>query len=44
VKLTEAPSYGMPAVQYDKYNKGTQAYVRAAEEILVRTGMAVGRT
>ena len=39
----EAPSYGMPAVQYDKYNKGTQAYIRAAEEILKRTGMAAGR-
>ena len=43
VKLTEAPSYGMPAVLYDKYNKGTQAYVKAAEEILRRTGFAAGR-
>jgi len=38
VKLTEAPSYGIPAVMYDKYNKGTQAYIKTAEEILKRTG------
>ena len=37
VKLTEAPSYGTPAVLYDKYNKGTQAYVKTAEEIIKRT-------
>ncbi|MBQ8402025.1 MAG: ParA family protein [Clostridia bacterium] len=37
VKLTEAPSYGIPAVLYDKYNKGTQAYIKAAEEIVRRT-------
>ncbi|MBE6616089.1 MAG: ParA family protein [Ruminococcaceae bacterium] len=42
VKLTEAPSYGVPAVLYDKYNKGTQAYGKAAEEILRRTGFTAG--
>lgn len=39
VKLTEAPSYGKPAVLYDKYNKGTQAYMRTAEELVKRTGI-----
>lgn len=43
VKLTEAPSYGMPAVLYDKYNKGTQAYLHAADEILRRTGFSLGK-
>lgn len=38
VKLTEAPSYGLPAVLYDKYNKGTQAYLHAARELVSRTG------
>lgn len=41
VKLTEAPSYGLPAVIYDKYNKGTHAYIKAAEELLKRTGFPV---
>ncbi len=40
VKVTEAPSYGMPAVVYDKYNKGTQAYMDVTEEMLERTGLA----
>ena len=39
VKLTEAPSYGIPAVLYDKYNKGTQAYIKTAEELIKRTGI-----
>ena len=39
VKLTEAPSFGVPAVTYDRYNKGTQAYVQAAEELLKRVGL-----
>lgn len=42
VKLTEAPSYGKPAVLYDKYNKGTQAYLRTAEELVRRTGVGKG--
>jgi len=39
VKLTEAPSYGQPAITYDKYNKGTQAYIQAAAELLKRVGL-----
>ncbi len=39
VKLTEAPSYGTPAVIYDRYNKGTQAYVAAAKELVKRSGV-----
>ena len=34
VRLAEAPSYGLPAVQYDKASKGAQAYLALAQEIL----------
>ena len=36
VRLAEAPSYGAPAVVWDKSSKGAQAYVALAEEILAR--------
>jgi chromosome partitioning protein len=36
VRLAEAPSYGMPALIYDKSSKGAQAYLQLAEEILAR--------
>ena len=31
VKLTEAPSYGVPGVLYDPYNKGSRAYAEATK-------------
>ncbi|MBR5528586.1 MAG: ParA family protein [Clostridia bacterium] len=33
VRLSEAPSYGMPAMYYDKYSKGAAAYCDIAKEI-----------
>ena len=36
VRLAEAPSYGMPALIYDKSSKGAQAYLQLAKEILDR--------
>ena len=36
VTLAEAPSHGMPALQYDKHARGTQAYIMLAGEILTR--------
>jgi len=36
VRLSEAPSYGMPIRYYDKYSKGCQAYDEVAKEILER--------
>ncbi len=36
VTLAEAPSHGMPALQYDKNASGTQAYLMLAGEILNR--------
>lgn len=34
VRLSEAPSYGMPAMYYDKYSKGATAYCDIAKEII----------
>ena len=36
VRLAEAPSYGLPGVQYDKSSKGAQAYVEFAKEMIER--------
>jgi chromosome partitioning protein len=32
VRLSEAPSYGQPAIAYDPYSRGSQAYIWLAEE------------
>lgn len=36
IRLSEAPSHGIPGVAYDKYNKGSKAYMALAEEFLAR--------
>lgn len=36
VKLSEAPSYGMPIIYYDKSSKGAQAYKALADELIAR--------
>ncbi len=33
VRLSEAPSYGMPVIYYDKHSKGAAAYLEIAKEI-----------
>ena len=38
VKLSEAPSFGKPAVIYDPHNRGAQAYVELGKEFLMRFG------
>ena len=40
VRLSEAPSYGQPALMYDIASRGAQAYMALAEEVL--TGAAHG--
>ncbi len=37
VRLSEAPSHGMPGIAYDRFNKGTRAYMELAEEFVART-------
>ena len=34
VRLSEAPSHGLPVRAYDKYSRGTAAYEALAAEIL----------
>lgn len=36
VRLAEAPSYGLPAIQYDKTSRGALAYLALAGEVLRR--------
>jgi len=40
VRLAEAPSYGTPAVVWDRASKGAQAYLALAEEVLAREAVA----
>ena len=37
VRVSEAPSFGMPAIIYDRKSKGSQAYLKLADEILKKT-------
>ena len=37
VRLAEAPSFGKPIILYDVASVGAQAYVKVAEELMVRT-------
>jgi len=36
VRIAEAPSYGVPVVEYDKYSTGSLAYIKLANELLKR--------
>lgn len=36
IRLSEAPSHGIPGVYYDKANKGSKAYMALAEEFAAR--------
>ena len=38
VKLSEAPSFGKPAVVYDPHNRGSLAYAKLGKEFLMRFG------
>ena len=38
VKLSEAPSFGKPAVIYDRNNRGSLAYIELGKEFLMRFG------
>ena len=37
IRLAEAPSHGKPAMLYDPHARGTEAYLKLAEEIIART-------
>ena len=38
VRLSEAPSHGLPGVIYDKFNRGSRAYIAFAEEFIKKSG------
>jgi chromosome partitioning protein len=40
VRLGEAPSHGMPVIQYDARSRGAEAYLALAREVLERTPTA----
>ncbi|MDN3205756.1 ParA family protein [Algoriphagus sediminis] len=40
VKLSEAPSYGLPAIAFDATSKGAVAYLNLANEIAEKNGIA----
>ena len=44
VRLSEAPSHGLPINLYDARSPGTQAYAKAAEELLARHKPAKARS
>jgi chromosome partitioning protein len=41
IKLSEAPSYGVPALLHDAESKGSISYLNLAKEILEKNGMTV---
>jgi chromosome partitioning protein len=41
VRLSEAPSYGVPVMYHDLRSKGAQAYLQVAQEMMQRESIAV---
>jgi chromosome partitioning protein len=39
VRLSESPSFGIPAIAHDSESKGAVSYLNLAREILVKNGM-----
>lgn len=44
VRLAEAPSHGMPIIQYEPTSLGAKAYIALAEEILQRHAITIPAT
>ncbi len=43
VRVSEAPSFGLPAIQYDRHCPGSESYMNLAREILTRRAGHVDR-
>jgi len=39
IRLSEAPSFGIPVISHDAYSKGAISYLNLAKEILVKNGL-----
>lgn len=44
VRLAEAPSYGQSITEYDPSNRGGEAYIRFAGELVARLGITIATT
>ena len=44
VRLGEAPSHGMPVIEYDAKSRGSEAYVALAREVIERASAAASAT
>ena len=42
VRLSEAPSHGMPCIVYDKNCSGSKSYIKLAEEFLEQNNEKIG--
>lgn len=42
IRISEAPSHGKPVIVYDLRSPGAQAYVKLAQELLIRSNMKSG--
>ena len=42
VRLSEAPSHGMPCIVYDKNCSGSKSYIKLAEEFLEQSNEKIG--
>ena len=40
VRLSEAPSHGMPVLGYDRFSRGSEAYLSLAQELVMGAGTA----
>ena len=38
IRLTEAPSHGLPIIEYDPKSRGSEAYLNLAKEVIARNG------
>ena len=38
VRLAEAPSFGKPIMEHDKWSKGARAYKQLSKEVIKRVG------
>lgn len=39
IRLSEAPSYGIPVLEHDKDSKGSMSYMNLAKEVLLKNGI-----
>jgi chromosome partitioning protein len=42
VRLSEAPSHGMPIINYDERSKGSEAYIELAKEVIANEQKRIG--